>query len=195
MANPLAGGKQLANNVTELTAIADLLPGTANQLRLVLAGVQRRPTSPIERIQTIHYARWVIIDQDKRLLFTSNFDGSLDDYLEEFAERDEGPLNAIFGFCVGWPGAKPSGPFIKYVRDHMIEAAYFYAAYPKYTVKEVKRALHWKQETEKFLQELARPPAQTLTQPGERRANNRRARDVADNAAVRDFMEALARPS
>jgi hypothetical protein len=176
----LAGGKQIENNVTELTAIAPLVPGTAKQLRLVLAGVQRRPTSPIERIQTIHYARWVIIDDDTRLLFTSNFDGGLDDYLEEFAERDEVPLNQIFGFCVGWPGAKPSGPFIKYVRDHMIEAAYYYAAYPKYTVKEVKRALHWKQETERFLQELAQRRAEM---PNERRA------------AIRDFMERLAQPS
>ena len=183
MATPLVRGKQLSNNVTELTAIAPLLPGSAEKLRFILAGIQNRETSPIERIQTIHYARWVLIDNDTRLLFTSNFDGGLEDYLEEFAERDEFALNTVFGFCVGWPGAKPSGAFITYVRDHMVPAAYYYSAYPKYTVKEVKRALHWKQATEKFLQQLAERPAQM---PTPRRK---------DDAAIRDFMEALARPT
>jgi hypothetical protein len=148
-------GIQLKNNVTELTAIAPLVPGGADKLRAIFEGRKKDERagnkSVIERIQTIHYARWVIIDGGERLLFTSNFDGPLEDYLEDFSERDELPLNLIFGQCIGWPGARPVGPFIKYVREHQVPAAYYYGAYARYTVKEVQRALYWKQVTEKFL--------------------------------------------
>ena len=57
---------------------------------------------------TIHYARWVILDKDRvpgidgpHVLFTSNFDGPLEGYLEDFAAVDEGPLNLVFGHCIG----------------------------------------------------------------------------------------------
>lgn len=151
-------GIQLANNVTELTAIAPLKPGGADTLRKIFDARKQAEAngerSPIELIESIHYARWVLLDGGTRLLFTSNFDGNLEDYLAEFAERDEGPINLIFGNCEGWPGARPVGPFIQYVRDHMVPAEYYYSAYPKHTVKEVKRALYWKQETEEVISKL-----------------------------------------
>lgn len=151
-------GIQLANNVTELTAIAPLVPGGADRLRAFFTKRRRDDEggepSPIEQIETIHYARWVIIDGGTRLLFTSNFDGDIEGYLSEFAERDEGPLNAIFGFCDGWPGARPVASFIEYVRKHMVPAEYYYGAYPKNTVKEIKRALYWYEKTEGFIRGL-----------------------------------------
>ena len=149
-------GLQLANNITELTVIAPLKRGKADQLRGILekrmsAYKQGIMKSPIEQIQTIHYARWVILAGGDLLLFTSNYDGDLGGYLEDFAERDEVALNLIFGFCDGWPGARPVGPFIEYVKKYQLSASFYYGAYAKYTVKEVKRALYWKQQTEKFL--------------------------------------------
>lgn len=151
-------GIQLCSNVTELTAIAPIQPGGVDALRLLFAGRRLAETigqpSPIEQIESIHYARWVILDGGTRLLFTSNFDGNLEDYLAEFAERDEGPLNAIFRNCEGWPGARPVGPFIQYVRDHMVPAEYYYSAYPRHTVKEVKRALYWKQRVDEAISGL-----------------------------------------
>ena len=89
-------GIRLNNNISELTAIAPLKPGKAEELRTVLTALQQRPVNPVEQTQMIHYARWVIIDGGTRLLFNSNSDGSLEDYLEEFAERDEVPLNTIW---------------------------------------------------------------------------------------------------
>lgn len=151
-------GIQLANNVTELTAIAPLIPGGADRLRAIFADRRlaeaKGERSPIEQIETIHYARWVILDGGTRLLFTSNFDGDLDAYLKEFAERDEAPLNMIFGSCDGWPGARPADAFIQYVRKHMVPAEYYYGAYPKTTVKEVKRALYREETTDAFTKKV-----------------------------------------
>ena len=153
-------GITLGNNATELTAIAPLYPGTADRLLRILKERRKEieETDPeknkIRRIQTIHYARWVIIDKDTRLLFTSNFDGELEDYLEDFSEFDHQALDGIFGFCVGYPGAKPVGPFIDYVRAHQVPATLFYASYPEYSVKQVIRALQWKKKMDGFLQKL-----------------------------------------
>lgn len=153
MPEPMKRGIQLANNVTELTAIAPLVPGGAEALRALFAKRKAEEKGgkpgPLEAIETIHYARWVILGD--QLLFASNFDGDLESYLAEFAERDEGPLNGIFRYCQGWPNARPVGPFIQYVRDRMVPAEYYYGAYPQYTVKEVKRALYWKEKTEDFI--------------------------------------------
>ena len=71
--------------VTELTVIAPLKPGAAASLRQVLGALQVSPDSPIKQISTIHFARWVVIDNDQRLLFTSNFDGSWETYLRDFS--------------------------------------------------------------------------------------------------------------
>ena len=191
------GGKKRGNNVTELTAIAPLRPGGADQLRAVFAQREREEKqggkSPIELIQTIHYARWVIIDGGERLLFTSNFDGDLEDYLEDFADRDEAPLNAIFGACIGWPGARPVAGFIKYVRDHQVPATYYYAAYPRYTVKEVKRGLYWKQETETFLKDLAALREAQASGSAEILDLNTFLKKM--DGAINDFLKALAKPT
>ena len=125
----------------------------------------------IRKMVTIHFARWVILDKDRlqgkdrvpekelllgidgpHILFTSNFDGMLGGYLEDFAGIDEVPLNLIFGHCVGWEGARPADKFIQYVKDHQIQAGIFYANYPKATVGDVNRALDWKEKTENFIQ-------------------------------------------
>jgi hypothetical protein len=204
-------GIQLRNNVTELTAIAPLKPGGADLLRMIFAGRKaaeaKGESSPIEQIESIHYARWVILDGGTRLLFTSNFDGDLEGYLSEFAERDEGPLNLIFGNCVGWPGARPVGPFIQYVRDHMIAAEYYYSAYPRHTVKEIKRALYWKRETEKVISSLLPELAdmvQAIMACGENNAEAKKAlinhgitMDRLEDARrkIRKFLKELALPT
>jgi len=65
-----------SGQVTELTTIAPIKAGQLDSLRQVLRGVQDNPSAALQRIGTIHYARWVIIDDGARLLFTSNFDGT-----------------------------------------------------------------------------------------------------------------------
>ena len=147
-------GQMLGNNITEMTTIAPLKPGTAPMLRQLLQTVQHLKTSPIENIKKVHYARWVIIDNDSRLLFTSNFDGTWDEYLDDFSDFDREALDKIFGFCEGYPGAWPVGPFKEYVKKHQIRSSLFYSAYPQTTVREVFRALDWKSKTETFLRKL-----------------------------------------
>ncbi|MCI5149998.1 MAG: hypothetical protein D3916_11530 [Candidatus Electrothrix sp. MAN1_4] len=144
--------------VTELTVITPIIEGKAENLRQVLKGIQIHPDSPIKRISSIHYARWVIFDNDTRLLFTSNFDGTWEKYLKDFVELAALGLDSIWSNCVGYPGANPYEGFAAYVRAHQVETSLFYAAYPAASVPEVLKALDWKEKTTYYMRELAKPP-------------------------------------
>lgn len=129
-----------------------------DHLRAVLDWAHENRQEAIKKMVTIHYARWVIVDTDNlpgidgpHVIFTSNFDGELYEYLEDFTAVDEGPLNLIFGHCIGWPGARPTEGFVRYVYAHRYPAGVFYANYPMETVEEVNRALDWKQKTDHFI--------------------------------------------
>lgn len=134
--------------VTAMTVITDIISGKVDSLRQTLEAIGKKPDSPIKQINTIHYARWVIIDKDTRLLFTSNFDGTWEAYLRDFVEKAPEGLDAIWSHCVGYPGAKPLDKFMAYVKEHESNAQLFYAAYPDATVNQVQKGLRLEQKTE-----------------------------------------------
>ena len=55
------------------------------------------------RIQTIHFARWAFLDGKKRVLFASNYDGSLEAYMDDFINKVGWGLNLVFSNGVGYP--------------------------------------------------------------------------------------------
>lgn len=87
---------------------------------------------------TIHFARWVIIDNGKRFVFFSNFDGSYDMYLGDFVDNSGWGLNTIYGASKGYPktllvflkGAYKIGEFMGWGRKTQVETQFWYSAYP-----------------------------------------------------------------
>ena len=57
----------------------------------------------LARVGTIHFARWVFMDNRRRLLFASNYDGSLDSYMDDFINKVAYGLNLVFSNGVGYP--------------------------------------------------------------------------------------------
>src|SRR5262249_37681581 len=55
------------------------------------------------RVRTIHFARWVTLDNKKRLVFLSNYDGSLESYMDDFINKVGFGLNLAFSNGVGYP--------------------------------------------------------------------------------------------
>ena len=49
----------------------------------------------IAGVKTIHFARWTFIDGRRRMLFTSNYDGSLESYMGDFIDIVAWGLNAV----------------------------------------------------------------------------------------------------
>jgi hypothetical protein len=149
--------------VTELTLINPVKAGRGPVLRQVLAQI-----SPafVRQMETIHFARWVLFDNDTRLLFTSNFDHSLDDYLGDFVRVLPDGLDKIWENCEGYPseGCRNYPAFAAWVRQYQVATTLWYAAYPTATVKDVLKALDVKAKVDQFQREIAKPPADTVGQ-------------------------------
>jgi hypothetical protein len=138
-----------------ITAIVGIKPGRVEQLRAVLGSLNTGSASPVSVISTIHFARWVIID-NRQLLFTTNFDGSWDDYVDEFIDKAADGLDAIWSNCDDFPegGSRNRDAFKQYIRDHEHHADLFYTAYPDATVKDIHKALRIRQKWEALLDEF-----------------------------------------
>ena len=54
-------------------------------------------------MKTIHFARWVFIDGKRRMFFASNYDGSLESYMDDFIDKVAWGLNLVFSNGVGYP--------------------------------------------------------------------------------------------
>jgi hypothetical protein len=92
-------------------------------------------------VKTIHFARWVFLDDGRRLIFASNYDGSLESYMDDFIDKVHWGLNAAFSNGVGYPkttfllsgGAADEEAFKNYLRCHQIPTQLWYSAYPDLT--------------------------------------------------------------
>jgi hypothetical protein len=88
-------------------------------------------------VRTIHFARWVPIEDGRRLIFCSSYDGTLESYMDDFIDRLAMGLNAVFSNGVGYPstrwlifrGAKDELAFKNYLRRHQVPTPVFYSAY------------------------------------------------------------------
>ena len=75
-------------------------------------------------VKTIHFARWVFIDGKRRMFFASNYDGSLESYMDDFIDKVAWGLNLVFSNGVGYPrtswlvrgGARDELAFKDYLR-------------------------------------------------------------------------------
>ena len=97
-------------------------------------------------VKTIHFARWVPLDGWRRMTFTSNYDGAVEAYNDDFINEIWWGLNAVFGGAVGYPptrwliwgGAKLEQPFKYTLRDHQVPVPAWYTAYPALTADNIE---------------------------------------------------------
>jgi hypothetical protein len=101
----------------------------------------------LTRVGTIHFARWVFIDEKQRLMFASNYDGSLDSYMDDFINKVGWGLNLVFSNGIGYPrtnwlildGAKDEQKFKYYIRRHELPSEVWYDAHLGLTTFDLKR--------------------------------------------------------
>jgi hypothetical protein len=98
-------------------------------------------------IPSIHFAHWSMIDGGRRLLFLSNFDGSWENYLDDFIDKAHRGLTAVWSNTVGFPrtrflvgGGATDGPRFKAVaRDAQTPTNAWYSAYRDLTVQGIDK--------------------------------------------------------
>jgi len=101
----------------------------------------------LTRIRTIHFARWVFLDDNHRAFFASNYDGSHESYMDDFINKAGWGLNIAFGNAVGYPttkwlikgGAEREQQFKYTQRRHQFRSEVWYKAYPDLTATDLAR--------------------------------------------------------
>ena len=101
----------------------------------------------LARVQTIHFACWAFIDAKARIVFTSNYDGSHQSYMDDFINKVAWGLNLLFSNGVGWPrtdwlihgGARIEQRFKHYQRRHQLPTQVWYQANPGLALTDLKR--------------------------------------------------------
>jgi hypothetical protein len=157
----------MANTAGQATALSVLCPVHLHRLGALekaLATLPLGEASPLARVGSTHFARWVVIEQlvyegeaqkpdtlsRPYLLFTSNFDGDMDEYLLELCRASLADLHAVWSHCVGCPERRSARPLADYLKCHRVDTTMFYAAYPQATVADVRRCLALRQQFSEF---------------------------------------------
>jgi hypothetical protein len=143
----------LAQNA--LTHIVPLRPGLLARVGLeaihrylhALATHYFNDVEMLGGIPSIHFAKWMLVDEGRRLLFLSNYDGSWESYLGDFVDGAAIGLNLAWMCTEQYPrtslaggGANDEQRFKSWARAHQRPTPHFYSAYPSSTVTTINNA-------------------------------------------------------
>jgi hypothetical protein len=119
-------------------------------LKMVLSAIQFLAIflfnkGKLGNIPTIHFARWVRIDNGKRLLFFSNYDGSWESYLGDFIDKAAVGLTGVWSNSRWFPktlllllfGARDEQRFKAWTRFHQVYTDVWYSAYKTLSVRNI----------------------------------------------------------
>ena len=101
----------------------------------------------LARVRSIHFARWVFLDNRQRIVFLSNYDGSHESYMDDFVNKVGFGLNLVFSNGVGYPrtnwlildGCSDERKFKEFNRRHQVPTQVWYKAYPGLTALDLDR--------------------------------------------------------
>ena len=108
------------------------------------------------RIRSIHFARWVFVAGTERMIFFSNYDGSVESYMDDFINKTGFGLNASFSNGIGYPrtnwlvldGCNDERDYKEYLRRHTLPTQVWYKAYPGLSAVDLERNTRLRQGLE-----------------------------------------------
>ncbi len=138
-----------------LTTFAPIIPGHEEELLAYIEGLPTAAASPLARLDTLHLSRIQIFDrlvhqgpdhkldqlESNWLVFTSSFDGELDDYLDLICDRIGDEADGWWSHCVGYPGTADRAAFKAWIKVHQRHTHLFANAYHGGTVAKVREGL------------------------------------------------------
>ena len=144
------------------TFVSKVKPGRGPNIRAKAAErakISWEETDKLLRPLTIHYARWILFDNDTRFIYYASFDTELDKYLDDAARIfAESGIAGFFPDLEGFPDdpASASDPeaYRKFLADNRVESFFQFEGYPGVTVEEIKKALRVRNAFSKMLDEM-----------------------------------------
>lgn len=127
-----------------LTILADIKPDKIEEIRAQAGKMAALPLHDLLGPLTLHFARWVLVNNDTQFLYIAIFDTDFEQYTEDAIRIfNQVGMGSLFLNLVGFPedGMKDPEAFKKFVREHQQPSFLEYSEYEGVTVKEIKRAL------------------------------------------------------
>jgi hypothetical protein len=123
--------------VSELTAIIPLVPGGGKRIRGLLDLLEGN-FQGADLVGTLHDMRFVLLDNDTKLLFCTTYDGEWDAYIDDFVTKIPNSMDILFCNCEGWPGIRSS-----VIKDWLVKQQHtadaWYVSNPNLSVAEAHR--------------------------------------------------------
>ncbi|MFG2885177.1 hypothetical protein ACGFYV_23270 [Streptomyces sp. NPDC048297] len=138
--------------VSELSVILRVKEGRGQALREFFAREGADPEhvkvsmETLTAVGTLHESRYVLFDDDTRLLIATSFDGDWDPYIEDFARSKVlANWSRFLIHCEGFPeedgvAALTIDDYKEFLTGHQVTATEYYRVYPDMTVRDVLRA-------------------------------------------------------
>jgi uncharacterized membrane protein YphA (DoxX/SURF4 family) len=139
-----------------LTVLVNIKPSEEAALRTILKTINDdpfdNPYMQFGRDGITHFARMVILkEQDSengpRMLFATNYNGYLDDYIEAIANASPG-LDQVWSKCEGY---SPADGFLAFVKKYSIANPVQYFGFPSARVEKVRLLFALRQRIQAFL--------------------------------------------
>jgi hypothetical protein len=99
----------------------------------------------LNKLGNVHFARFVFLGENKELGVITTYDGTFEDYINEFIDEIGDVFNALLAHVKDAPPLpvqQHRQEFLDYVRQHDLRAIEpFYSAYPTATVLDIRAAV------------------------------------------------------
>jgi hypothetical protein len=136
-----------------LTMITPLAPGGARRLRGLLRLLNGN-FDGADKVATLHNMRFVLLENDTKLLFATTYDGDWDAYIDDFATKIPDYLDILGAAVEGWPGIR--SPEAKdFLARHQVTAEGWYVADTDVTVVEARRLKRVGKALDEFLDRIS----------------------------------------
>jgi hypothetical protein len=127
----------------QFSAVGNLKPGLLR--RLTILGLLKLvdfmapylfSKGKLSGIPTVHFARWLIINEGRQMLFLSNYDGNTESYLTDFINIAAKQLTLIFSHTTNYPktylmlfgGAQDAKSFLEWAHTNQTVTNVWYSA-------------------------------------------------------------------
>jgi hypothetical protein len=99
----------------------------------------------LNKLKTVHFARFVFLSNNTQLAVITTYDGSFDQYINDFIDEIGDVFNALLAHMSGAPPLpvqKNRDAFLAYVKANDLRGIEpFYSAYPRSTVLDILNAI------------------------------------------------------
>lgn len=163
---PDAPASNVAGQTTSITLFTTQRPWGRIVMPALFVAARAQPKllEAMDSLSFISFASWSLIrdvpyngpPQSLRrlrldhLFFEVHFNGSWAQYIDSSVRVLTGGMKAFWGSSETFPGPLPAAPFQQFFRDHEVDLAHYYCAYPDATVTMVRSALKLEERLDMF---------------------------------------------